>query len=101
MRTLDSLRRCADVATLKSMLRVVAAEFGAVRRLDLLTSMHEGRRQAICFLRMQTPEQEQSLMTLLGVGRFGGELVFVVDLATPRQPEEVGPSSQWADYGVL
>ena len=101
MRPLDELRRFADVSSLKSNLQRMAAQFGAARRLDILTSVHEGRRQAICFLRMQTPEQEQALMKSLGVGRFGGEIVFVVDLQTPDTPEDTGPSSQWASCEEL
>ena len=101
MRPLDELRRFADVCSLKSNLQQMAARFGAARRLDILTSVHEGRRQAICFLRMQTPEQEQALMKSLGVGRFGGEIVFVVDLQAPPRTEESGPSSVWADLGAV
>lgn len=87
--------------TLKSRVQEVAAAFGTVRRLDILTAVHEGRQQAICFLRMQTQEQEQALMKALGVGRFGGEIVFVIDLETPPETEEASPSSQWADFGAL
>lgn len=101
MKTLEDLRRSADVASLKSMVHDVGRAFGTVRRLDILTSVHEGRQQAICFLRMQTPEQEQALMKALGVGRFGGEIVFVVDLDPLPEAEDASPSSQWADYGVL
>lgn len=101
MKTLEDLRQCTDVATLKAMLHEVSAEFGSLRRLDILTSVHEGRQQAICFLRMQTPEEEQALMYSLGVGRFGGEIVFVVDLDAPSPFEDTGPSSAWADIEVL
>ncbi|MDO5625377.1 MAG: RNA-binding protein [Pseudomonadota bacterium] len=101
MTTIDELRRCADVATLKAAVREAGARFGPVKRLDILTSVHEGRQQAICFLRLQTPEQEQALMKSLGVGRFGGEVVFVVDLDLPPSSDDAGPSSQWTDYGAL
>ena len=101
MKTLDDLRRISDVSTLKATLQEVAADFGEPKRLDILTSVHEGRQQAICFLRMQTPEQEQALMKALGVGRFGGEIVFVVALDIPPESEEFRASSQWADFGVL
>lgn len=95
------LRACPDVATLKARLLEACAGFGPVQRLDVLTSTHEGRQQAICFLRLQTAEQEQALMKALGIGRFGGELVFVVDLQAPAAAEEAGPSSAWADWGSL
>lgn len=102
MNPLDRLRHCPDVATLKPALYRVCEKFGQVTRLDVLTSIHEGTRQAICFLRLDSPEKEQLLMQTLGVGRFGGEIVFVVDLGlTPG--EATGPSSQWSalDEGVL
>ena len=43
-------------------------------------------------------------MTALGVGRFGGEIVFVVDLPDQSAGEDdgpAGPSSQWADFDDL
>lgn len=101
MKTLEELRECEDVATLRAALHEICEPFGAIRRLDILTSVHEGRQQAICFLRMATAEQEQALMKLLGVGRFGGEIVFVMDLKAAPPAEETGPSSAWADFGVL
>ena len=101
MKNVEELRECADVTTLRRVLHDTCEPFGAIRRLDILTSVHEGRQQAICFLRMATPEQEQVLMKLLGVGRFGGEIVFVVDLKEPPRSEESGPSSAWADFEVL
>lgn len=72
--------------------------FGRIARLDVLTAMHEGTKQAICFLRLDSTEQEQVLMKALGVGRFGGEIVFVVDLHAPVASEDEGPSSQWAEF---
>lgn len=66
-------------------------------RLDILTAIHEGTTQAICFLRMERPEQELQLMKTLSVGRFGGEVVFVLNLDVPVKCEDQGPSSQWAD----
>lgn len=101
MTTLEELRGCEDVSALRSALQEACAAFGSLRRLDILTSVHEGTQQAICFLRMATEEQEQALMKALGVGRFGGEVVFVVDLQPPPETEDAGPSSQWADYGAL
>ena len=101
MRSIAELRKCADIAALRTALQEMCAPFGTVRRMDILTSVHEGRQQAICFLRMATPEQEQALMRLLGVGCFGGEIVFVVDLDAPPPSEDSGPSSAWADFEVL
>lgn len=36
----------------------------------------------MCFMRMSSAEQETRLAQELGVGRFGGDLVFVVDMNT-------------------
>ena len=99
--TLNELEHCADVDTLRSRLTKICTHYGVVQRLDILTSVHEGRQQAICFLRLATAEQEQVLMKSLGVGRFGGEIVFVVDLEVPPDAGDSGPSSAWADFEVL
>ena len=101
MNVFQEFRRCRDLGTLRSRVTELSARFGALSRLDILTAVHAGRQQAICFLRMQTAEQERRLMKTLGVGRFGGEVVFVVDLQTPPETEEVAPSSQWTDFGAL
>ena len=100
MSTLARLQQHADVASLKSALHQLCSEFGRITRLDILTAMHEGTKQAICFLRMERPEQEQVLMKSLGVGRFGGEVVFVLNLDVPPTSEDNGPSSQWADSDI-
>lgn len=97
MSALAELRQHRDVPSLKSALHELCGQFGRISRLDILTSMHEGTKQAICFMRMEKPEQEQQLMKTLGVGRFGGEVVFVLNLNVPVTSEDSGPSSQWAD----
>lgn len=94
MNALDELGQYPDAATLKPALQGLCEKFGRVARLDVLTSMHEGIKQAICFLRMVSPEREQFLMKTLGVGRFGGEIVFVIDLNVPMAGEGAGSSSQ-------
>jgi len=98
MTALDRLRHCPDVATLKPALHRLCEKFGRVARLDVLTAVHEGAKQAICFLRLESPEKEQTLMQALGVGRFGGEIVFVVDLNPAANNEVQAPSSQWAEF---
>lgn len=97
MSALAQLRQHHDVNSLKTALHQLCSEFGRITRLDILTAMHEGTKQAICFLRMEQPEHEQQLMKTLGVGRFGGEVVFVLNLDVPPSVEDNGPSSQWAD----
>ncbi len=101
MNALDRLRQCPDAATLKPALYRLCEKFGRVARLDVLTAIHEGTRQAICFLRLESPEKEQTLMQTLGVGRFGGEIVFVIDLNAVMSNEAQGPSSQWAEFEDL
>lgn len=98
MDALHQLRRCPDVATLKPALHTLAGKFGHVTRLDILTAKYERTRQAICFLRLDNPEKEQALMKTLGVGRFGGEVIIVVDLDAPTMLDDGGPSSRWADF---
>lgn len=97
MSALAELRQHSDVSSLKSALHQLCGRFGQITRLDILTAMHEGTTQAICFLRMEQPEQELKLMKTLGVGRFGGEVVFVLNLNVPVTCEDAGPSSQWAE----
>ena len=100
MSTLAELRQHSDVNSLKSALHQLCSEFGRITRLDILTAMHEGTKQAICFLRMERPEQEQQLMKSLGVGRFGGEVVFVLNLDVTPRNDPSSPSSEWADSDI-
>ncbi len=53
------------------------------------------KQQALCFVRMASEEEEQQLMSGLGIGRFGGELVVVVDLLAeqPSQPAALSSSA--------
>jgi hypothetical protein len=78
--SLHDLQQCTDVATLTPALHGLCSHFGQVEKLAILTAVHEGMQQAICFLRLESREKEQILMKTWGVDRFGGEVVFVVDL---------------------
>lgn len=40
------------------------------------------KRQALCFLRLESATEERQLMTTLGASRFGDDLVVIVDLAS-------------------
>ncbi len=80
---IDHLRNCSDHADLKSQLQLICSRFGAVARLDILIATQAGRRQALCFLRMRSDDDEIRLMRELAVGRFGGDIVVVVDLKNP------------------
>ena len=94
MNALDRLRYCPDIATLKPALQGVCEKFGHVTRLDVLSAIHEGTRQAIWFLRLESLEKEQVLMQSLGVGRFNGEIAFVVDLGSVASHETKQPPVQ-------
>lgn len=82
---LEQLKKCTDLSDLRTALYVLCAQYGGILRLDILEASQQGKRQALCFLRLQTHEQEQQFMTELGVGRFSGDLVVIVDLS-PLKP---------------
>lgn len=84
------LQNFTDISTLRPALHSLCSRFGSVARLDILAARQAGRQQALCFLRMDSVEQESHLMSELGVGRFGGDLVVIVDLHPPGVME--GPS---------
>ena len=84
---LKDLAQCGDVGSLESALRTLCSEFGSVSRLDILTMIDAGRRQAVCLLQLDSSEQEQNLMTKLGAGRFGEGLYVVVDLRMPDRAQ--------------
>lgn len=77
---LETLERCDGIDKLHPALRLLCADFGAISRLDILPASHLGKRQALCFLRMDTVQQEENMIRELGIGRFGGDLILVVDL---------------------
>lgn len=90
---LDLLHECTDVGALRRAIQALCARFGSIRQLDIVDSGHRGASQVMCFLRMELPEQEHRLARELGIGRFGGELVLVVDLAN-RRPASLLPTSR-------
>lgn len=77
---LDALLACSSTAGLRAALTELCKPFGELDRLEILTA-GQGSRQALCFLRMHTPEQDRQLMQSWGIGRFGGDLVLVVSMA--------------------
>ncbi len=82
---LKDLAQCGDVGSLESALRTLCSEFGSVSRLDILTMIDAGKRQALCLLQLDSSEQEQGLITKLGAGRFGEDLCVVVELRLPER----------------
>lgn len=95
--TLAQLKCYTDIATLRPAVLALCSRYGAITRLDILSATQGGKRQALCFLRMETAQQEQRLISELGVGRFGGDLVLVVDLKSHEAANDMnvsaGPSS--------
>lgn len=81
---LDQLKRCTDPDAMQSALLALCAPFGAVAQLDIFWVEQAGHRQALCFWHMQSPHEDARLMREWGVGRFGGELVAVVNMAGNR-----------------
>ncbi len=79
----DQLKNFSDIGALKPALHSLCSRYGSVARLDILAASQAGKRQALCFVRMDSDEQERELMSDLGVGRFAGDLVMIVDLHTP------------------
>lgn len=104
MKTLGDLRHCADAPALRKAVLGICADFGTVKRLEILTAEQDGVPQAICFLSLDNPDHELALMRALGLGRFGGEIVFVVNLARALYGEGAVPEWAWAippvDAGV-
>lgn len=49
-------------------------------RIDVLLARRDGTRQAMCFWRMESRQLEDEVMSEFGVGRFGRNLVVIVDL---------------------
>jgi hypothetical protein len=86
---IEHLRQCADAGALRAALLMVCSRHGAVMRLDILPANHGSRSQALCFLRMATTDQEDALIAQLGLGRFGGDVVVIVEL-----------HRRWADPGL-
>ncbi len=77
---LDKLKNFSDISALRVAVYSLCSHFGSILRLDILTACQAGKRQALCFLRMDSVEQERHVMNALGVGRFGEDIVLVIDL---------------------
>jgi hypothetical protein len=83
---LQPLKDCRDATELRRSLMAICSRFGAVKRLDIIGAGQRGARQAMCFLRMSSPDEERALARELGIGRFGSDLVVVVDLQAHSAP---------------
>jgi hypothetical protein len=80
---LQELSRCDDVGSLESALRAYCTGFGSVSHLDVMSMVGAEKRQAVCLLRLNSPEQERTLMARLGAIRIGEDLCVVVDMRLP------------------
>ena len=89
-----------DLAGLRAALDSLCAGYGSLRHLTILPANHVGRQQALCFLRMANSEEEQCIMTALGIGRFGGELVLVVNLRPGLAPVASGAALAGSPAGL-
>src|SRR5512140_1947151 len=58
---LQELSHCDDVSSLESALRAFCSGFGSVSHLDVLSMVGAEKRQAVCLLRLNSPEQERHL----------------------------------------
>lgn len=84
---LENLGRLGSVVELKQSLRAICSAYGVVTKLEVLLAKQVGKRRALCFLGMQTLEQEQVLMRELQLGQFGGDVVAIIELESDMQPE--------------
>ena len=86
MNGLNSLSQCTDAASLACALRMLCAQFGELTRIKVVTLAEAEKGRALCLLRLGSPEQEQELMSSLGITRFGDDMVVVVDLQSAVPP---------------
>lgn len=75
-----SLAGCNDAASLNCAIQELCTESGVVARIDICTLAKAGKRQALCFLRIDPGSAEARLMGTPGLVRFGNDLLLVVDL---------------------
>jgi hypothetical protein len=92
---LQDLQQYTNAEALTPALRGLCNHFGPVEKLVVLTAMHEGTKQAICFLRLASEDQEQALMKSLGAEKFGEEVVIVVDLKPTDLGYQRHPNMPW------
>ena len=85
--SMNPLAGCADAASLDVAIHALCARSGSLAHVDIMTLARSGRRQALCFLRVDPAERTEKLMSTPGLVRFGNELLLVVELpADPCSP---------------
>jgi hypothetical protein len=77
------LTGCGDAESLDRAIQKLCTELGIVARVDIRTLVKSGKRQALCFLRIDSAGQEEQLMRTFRLTRCGNDLLLIVDL----QPE--------------
>ena len=89
---------CSDAAGLKRAIQERCTESGIVARVDIRTLVEAGKRQALCFLRIDSAAQQEQLMRALGLTRCGNDLLWIVDLP-PEAANASAPTSETAIAG--
>lgn len=82
----NALAGCADAASLDLAIHALCARSGTLAHVDIMTLARSGRRQALCFLRVEPAERTVKLMSTPGLVRFGNELLLVVELPAESAP---------------
>lgn len=77
-----------DVFDLQDRLQSLFSDYGHVVRLDLVRADQAGRRRFLVFVRMKTAQQDHALASVLGLGRFGGDLVMLI---SPDEDDQINP----------
>jgi hypothetical protein len=92
---LDALAGCGDAASLRSAIRGLCAAYGKVTSIDVMTVAEPRKRQALCFLRLESETQEARLIAGAGALRFGSDVLVIVDLPIPAwRPERAAHAAR-------
>jgi hypothetical protein len=90
---------CIDAASLNRAIHELCAVLGIVARVDIRTLVKSGKRQALCFLRIDSAGQEEQLMRAFGLTRCGNDLLLIVDLepeiADAKRSDEPNRDQPW------
>jgi hypothetical protein len=89
---------CSDAAGLNRAIQELCTGSGIVARLDIRTLVNSGKRQALCFLRIDSAAQQEQLMRTLELTRCGNDLLLIVDLPS-AVPNASAPISGTAITG--
>lgn len=79
----SALAGCGDAASLRTAIRGLCETYGKVTSIDVMTVAEARKRQALCFLRLESEAEETRLMNGVGALRFGSDVLVIVDLPMP------------------